>query len=269
MPLDVNDLVAFYASPLGDVTRRLIGRVLRARWEDCRGLSILGLGFAGPLLDRFRDQAQRTLAFMPAEVGVARWPAQGRAAAALVELDMLPLPDASIDRALVVHGLETAEYPAACWRKSGACWRRAAARCSSCRRGAAFGRGSTAIRSARASRIRGRNCATLCARRCSRRSPGAKRFMRTPFRRRFFLNSAAGDRADRRGDGSAFRRRSDRRGDQAALPPGRRASGWRGARRWRCRPALRRSPIASRRGGVERRRWRPRLLRLSRGRIVL
>jgi len=111
MPLDVNDLVAFYASPLGDVTRRLIGRVLRARWDDCRGLSILGLGFAGPLLERFRDQAQRTLAFMPAEVGVARWPAQGRAAVALVELDMLPLPDASIDRALVVHGLETAEHP--------------------------------------------------------------------------------------------------------------------------------------------------------------
>ena len=48
---------------------------------------------------------------MPAEVGVARWPAQARAAAALVELDMLPLPDASIDRALVVHGLETAEHP--------------------------------------------------------------------------------------------------------------------------------------------------------------
>ena len=111
MPLDVNDLVAFYASPLGDVTRRLIGRVVRARWDDCRGLSILGLGFAGPLLERFRDQAQRTLAFMPAEVGVTRWPTQGRAAAALVELDMLPLPDASIDRALVVHGLETAEHP--------------------------------------------------------------------------------------------------------------------------------------------------------------
>jgi SAM-dependent methyltransferase len=111
MPLDVNDLVAFYASPLGDVTRRLIGRVLRARWDDCRGLSILGLGFASPLLERFRDQAQRTLALMPAEVGVVRWPAQGRTASALVALDMLPLPDASIDRALVVHGLETAEHP--------------------------------------------------------------------------------------------------------------------------------------------------------------
>jgi SAM-dependent methyltransferase len=111
MPLDVNDLVAFYASPLGDVARRLIGRVLRARWSDCRGLAILGLGFAAPLLERFRDEAQRTLALMPAEVGVTRWPAEGRSASALVALDMLPLPDASIDRALLVHGLETAEHP--------------------------------------------------------------------------------------------------------------------------------------------------------------
>ena len=84
MPLDVNDLVAFYASPLGDVTRRLIGRVLRSRWDDCRGLSILGLGFAGPLLDRFRDQAQRTLALMPAEVGVET---DGSPAVAETEVD--------------------------------------------------------------------------------------------------------------------------------------------------------------------------------------
>ena len=49
MPLDVNDLVAFYSSPLGDVSRRLIGRVLRARWEDCTRLSILALGYLFPL----------------------------------------------------------------------------------------------------------------------------------------------------------------------------------------------------------------------------
>ena len=113
MPLDVNDLVAFYSSPLGDVARRLIGRVLRQRWDNCRRLSILGVGFAGPLLERFRDEAQRALAFMPAEIGVAPWPGQGRCSSALVSLDMLPLPDASIDRALIVHGLETAEHPSA------------------------------------------------------------------------------------------------------------------------------------------------------------
>jgi SAM-dependent methyltransferase len=111
MPLDVNDLVAFYSSPLGDVARRLIGRVLRARWDNCAGLSLLALGFGGPYLERFRDEAQRALAFMPAEQGVVNWPASGRSASALVALDMLPLPDASIDRILVVHALETAEHP--------------------------------------------------------------------------------------------------------------------------------------------------------------
>src|SRR5271170_735290 len=113
MALDVNDLNGFYASPLGEVSRRLIGRVLRARWDNCAGLSILGLGFCGPYLDRFRDEAQRTLAFMPAAQGVVHWPASGRSASALVLSDMLPLPDASIDRALIAHGLETAEHPSA------------------------------------------------------------------------------------------------------------------------------------------------------------
>ena len=53
MTLDVNELDAFYASPLGEVARRLIGRVLRARWENCAGLSMMGLGYCGPYLDRF------------------------------------------------------------------------------------------------------------------------------------------------------------------------------------------------------------------------
>jgi SAM-dependent methyltransferase len=111
MPLDVNELRSFYASPLGDVARRLIGRVLRARWDNCAGLSLMGLGFAAPYLDRFREEAMRALAFMPAEQGVVNWPASGRSSSALVESVMLPLPDASIDRILVVHALETGEHP--------------------------------------------------------------------------------------------------------------------------------------------------------------
>jgi SAM-dependent methyltransferase len=113
MALDVDKLSEFYASPLGEVSRRLIGRVLRARWDNCACLSILGLGFCGPYLDRFRDEAQRVLAFMPAAQGVMHWPTSDRSASALVLSDMLPLPDASVDRALIAHGLETAENPAA------------------------------------------------------------------------------------------------------------------------------------------------------------
>ncbi len=111
MTLDVHDLNAFYTSPLGEVTRRLIGRVLRERWDNCAGLSLMGLGYCGPYLERFRDEAQRTLALMPAQQGVAHWPSAGRSASALVISDMLPLPDASIDRVLVAHALETAEHP--------------------------------------------------------------------------------------------------------------------------------------------------------------
>jgi len=113
MTLDVHELSAFYASPLGDTTRRLVGASLRARWETCRGLSLMGLGFCGPYLDRFREEAGRALALMPAAQGVTPWPSSGRSASALVVDDMLPLPDASIDRALIVHALETARHPSA------------------------------------------------------------------------------------------------------------------------------------------------------------
>jgi SAM-dependent methyltransferase len=113
MTLDVHELSAFYASPLGEMTRRLIGRVLRARWENCRGLAVMGLGFCGPYLDPFHDEAARTLSLAPAATGAAVWPATGRCASALVVGDMLPLPDASIDRLLIAHALETAEPPGA------------------------------------------------------------------------------------------------------------------------------------------------------------
>src|SRR6201996_6447102 len=110
MPLDVNDLLAFYASPLGHVSSGLIGRVLRTRWDNCARLSVLGLGYGGPYLERFHGEAQRVLAFMPAEQGVVNWPASGRSASALVEPDALPLPDGTIDRVLVIHALEAAEH---------------------------------------------------------------------------------------------------------------------------------------------------------------
>ena len=44
MSVDVTDLRAFYAGPLGYVARRLICRTLVQLWPDLRGLSVLGLG---------------------------------------------------------------------------------------------------------------------------------------------------------------------------------------------------------------------------------
>ncbi len=119
MPLDVNDLVAFYASPLGDVARRLIGRVLRARWDELRRP-------VDPRA-RLRRSAARAIPRRSATnagahaggSGSRALAGQGRSASALVALDMLPLPDASIDRVLVVHGLETADHPGAVLEEVG------------------------------------------------------------------------------------------------------------------------------------------------------
>jgi SAM-dependent methyltransferase len=112
MPLDVVDLRAFYDSPLGEVARRLVSRVLRTRWErQVSGMRVLGVGYATPYLDDFKVQAERVLAFMPAAQGVMHWPSNGRSATALVDATMMPLPDASIDRMLIIHALETGEHP--------------------------------------------------------------------------------------------------------------------------------------------------------------
>jgi SAM-dependent methyltransferase len=111
MSLDVTDLRAFYATALGDVARRVIGSVIAARWPSVVGQSVLGLGYALPYLEARRDEAMRAIAFFPATLGAVGWPAEGPSGAALVESDLLPLPDACIDHALVVHCLEATETP--------------------------------------------------------------------------------------------------------------------------------------------------------------
>lgn len=111
MALDVVDLRSFYASPLGHVARRTVGRVMLRLWPDCRRQRLLGLGYATPYLPLLGGEAERVIAFMPAAQGVVNWPSPGLSASALVEPTLLPLPTASIDRVLLVHALEETESP--------------------------------------------------------------------------------------------------------------------------------------------------------------
>ena len=106
MSIDVVDLRDFYGQRLGSVARHFVGRGIRNRWTDTRGLRLLGIGYATPYLGLFREEAERCLAFMPAAQGVVKWPATKPALAALVEEQELPLPDAAVDRVLLVHALE-------------------------------------------------------------------------------------------------------------------------------------------------------------------
>ncbi len=108
----MNDILAlnrFYASPLGQVTRRLVGRALRRHWQSVRGGVVLGVGHAAPHLGPFRGEAERVLAMMPAPQGVSAWPQRQGNLAALTEETALPLPDCSVDHLLLIHGLDTSE----------------------------------------------------------------------------------------------------------------------------------------------------------------
>lgn len=112
MAVDVVDLRSFYATPLGRVAQRFIGDVLRERWTNVSGLSVLGVGYATPWLDTFRDKAVRVIAVMPAEQGVVNWPVEGGVSStALVDATMMPLPDSCVDRLLIVHALENSDAP--------------------------------------------------------------------------------------------------------------------------------------------------------------
>lgn len=109
MPMDVIDLRDFYGRPLGRVARLMIGRRIRAMWPDVKGLAVLGLGFATPYLGQFLGEAERVFGLMPAQQGVLRWPPEGRSLTGLADERELPLEDESIDRVLVVHGVEASE----------------------------------------------------------------------------------------------------------------------------------------------------------------
>jgi SAM-dependent methyltransferase len=108
MQLDAGELSDFYESALGRAARRQICRRLKEFWPHCRGLRVLGYGFAPPYLKSWLPEAERVVAMMPSRTGVTAWPTN-RQLAVLGDEDVLPFADAVFDRILVVHGLEGAD----------------------------------------------------------------------------------------------------------------------------------------------------------------
>ena len=106
---DVLDLNEFYSTTLGQMTVRLLRGRLREVWPTVRGETVLGLCYAAPFLLPFMEEAALTMAFMPAQQGVTRWPREGNNHTALVDEMDLPLPDRSVDRVLLVHAIECTE----------------------------------------------------------------------------------------------------------------------------------------------------------------
>ena len=109
MASDVVDLRDFYRTLLGQVARRMIRRALRRMWPDVRGMRLLGMGYAAPFLTAVSPETERTVALMPASLGVLAWPSDDANLATLADEGELPFADYSLDRVLLVHALETTE----------------------------------------------------------------------------------------------------------------------------------------------------------------
>lgn len=111
MHVDIVDLRQFYHTRLGQLAQEAIVMALSSLWTELPDERLMGLGYAAPYLDRFRADAERTFAFMPAAQGAVNWPAKEPSSTALVFDEELPLPDAALDRILIIHALEYAENP--------------------------------------------------------------------------------------------------------------------------------------------------------------
>ncbi len=114
MHQDVCDLRDFYyTTSLGRAAQKAMRDRFRAAWPSVERLSVVGFGFACPLLRPCLGEARRVLALMPAQQGVMHWPAEMPNHSVLVEETSWPLATDSIDRLVVLHGIETSERPAA------------------------------------------------------------------------------------------------------------------------------------------------------------
>ena len=124
MHLDVLDLRNFYyRSALGRAAQKVVRDELTRMWPEAKGQTVVGYGFAAPLLRPYLDDARRVIALMPGPQGVMPWPAGQANVSVLCEETIWPLDTGVVDKLVVMHGLDTSEHPSAvleeCWRVLG------------------------------------------------------------------------------------------------------------------------------------------------------
>ena len=114
MHIDVRDLREFYyASALGrSVQRALSDQVVRL-WPSAKGQTVVGYGFAVPILRPFLKDARRVAALMPVRQGAMHWPSGSPNQSVLCEETRWPVETGSIDKLIILHGLDTSEHSAA------------------------------------------------------------------------------------------------------------------------------------------------------------
>lgn len=106
MVTSVYDLRAFYECRKGHIIQPLLQNKILSIWPDVKGLRMMGCGYAVPFLEPYLDGAERVIAMMPPRSGIHAWDPDGKNRAFLSSETELPIETESVDRILLMHGLE-------------------------------------------------------------------------------------------------------------------------------------------------------------------
>ena len=107
---DIAEIRQFYRSALGRLVAQVLNRKLKSFWADpmAKDKNIVGVGFPMPYLEHC--QHNKNFAVMAASAGVVRWPSSGPCRTVLTADHVLPFGDASIEKILLIHAVENADY---------------------------------------------------------------------------------------------------------------------------------------------------------------
>lgn len=105
----VYDLKSFYASSPGRLVRRLLLTRIRRIWPDLHGLRVMGYGYAMPYLRGLSEGTERSFAIVSDGASLHSWPEGEKGLVCLSAEGELPLETESVDRILLIHGVEKAQ----------------------------------------------------------------------------------------------------------------------------------------------------------------
>ena len=119
MHLDVHDLKTFYyRTRLGRAAQKAIRAQMLELWPEAARQTVVGFGFAAPLLRPYLEAARRVVALMPGEQGVMPWPPAMPNVSVLCEERLWPIDTGRVDKLVLLHGLETSQHPTAVLEES-------------------------------------------------------------------------------------------------------------------------------------------------------
>src|SRR5689334_11542965 len=105
---DITEIKQFYQSPLGRLTAHALKRKIAKFWPELKEAreTLAGVGYALPYLNG--EQGVPHFAVMAASLGAGRWP-QGLPGRTIVTEDyILPFPEQSLEKIILIHAVENA-----------------------------------------------------------------------------------------------------------------------------------------------------------------